>query len=157
LDYERRLTLSVFLLVGVLLVSLLIGRYPVSFFDRSDKVGRNIFWNIRLPRVIMAAVLGMALSASGASLRTQVKVLKVIRELSASGRTVLFSTHDPNEASMVADMVVVLDEGRMLDIGVPGDVITKDILQTIYKTDVNLVEVDGKPVVDLSTNFRNNR
>ena len=47
--------LSVSLLVGVLLVSLLIGRYPVSFFDRSDEVGRNIFWNIRLPRVIMAA------------------------------------------------------------------------------------------------------
>ena len=62
--------LSVSLLVGVLLVSLLIGRYPVSFFDRSDEVGRNIFWNIRLPRVIMAAVLGMVLSASGASLQS---------------------------------------------------------------------------------------
>ena len=55
---------------------------------------------------------------------------------------------------MVADAVVVLDEGRVLDTGIPGDVITKDILQTIYKTDVNLVEVDGKPVVDLSINFR---
>ena len=87
-------------------------------------------------------------------LGNKVKVLKVIRELSTSGRTVLFSTHDPNEASMVADAVVVLDEGRVLDTGIPGDVITKDILQTIYKTDVNLVEVDGKPVVDLSINFR---
>ncbi len=87
-------------------------------------------------------------------LGNKVKVLRVIRELSASGRTVLFSTHDPNEASMVADAVVILDEGRILDLGTPNEVITKDVIHTLYKTDVNLVEVDGKPVVDHSTNFR---
>jgi ABC-type multidrug transport system ATPase subunit len=53
----------------------------------------------------------------------------VIRELSASGRTVLFSTHDPNEASMVADAVMIIDEGRILDLGTPNGVITKDIIQ----------------------------
>ena len=53
----------------------------------------------------------------------------MIRELSASGRTVLFSTHDPNEASMVADAVVIIDEGRILDLGTPNGVITKDIIQ----------------------------
>jgi ABC-type multidrug transport system ATPase subunit len=58
-----------------------------------------------------------------------VRALKVIRELSASGRTVLFSTHDPNEASIVTDAVVILDEGRILDLGTPNDVITKDIIQ----------------------------
>ena len=58
-------------------------------------------------------------------LRNKMKVLRVIRELSASGRAVFFLTHDPNEASMVADTVVILDEGRILDLGIPNDVIIK--------------------------------
>ena len=61
-------------------------------------------------------------------LGNKVKALRVIRELSASGRAVLFSTHGPNEASMVADAVVILDEGRILDLGTPNGVITKDII-----------------------------
>jgi iron complex transport system ATP-binding protein len=66
-------------------------------------------------------------------LGNKVKVLRVIRELSASGRTVLFSTHDPNEASMVADAVVILFEERILGLGTPNGVITKDIIQYIQQ------------------------
>jgi ABC-type proline/glycine betaine transport system ATPase subunit len=41
----------------------------------------------------------------------------------------LFWTQDSDEASMVIDAVVILDEGRILDLGTPNDVITKDIIQ----------------------------
>jgi len=58
-------------------------------------------------------------------LGNKVKGLRVIRELSASGRAVFLLTHDPNEASIVADTVVILDEGRILDLGTPNDVIIK--------------------------------
>jgi hypothetical protein len=48
-----------------------------------------------------------------------------------------------------------LDEGWVLDIGIFGDMITKDILQAIDKKCVNLVKVDEKSVDLRSTNFRN--
>lgn len=58
----------------VFVVSLLVGRYsldPRELF--SNEIGWNIFWNIRMPRVLMAALLGMALSVSGAVLQSAFK------------------------------------------------------------------------------------
>jgi iron complex transport system permease protein len=58
----------------VFIVSLLIGRYsldPRELF--SSEIGWNIFWNIRLPRILMAALLGMTLAMSGAVLQSAFK------------------------------------------------------------------------------------
>ena len=58
----------------VFFISLLIGRY--SIFSHGlvpDSLGMNILLNIRLPRILTAAMLGMALSAAGAALQSAFK------------------------------------------------------------------------------------
>jgi len=54
----------------ILLVSLFIGRYPKPLFMPfsillNDQLGQNLVYNLRLPRLITAALLGMSLAAAG--------------------------------------------------------------------------------------------
>lgn len=63
-------------------------------------------------------------------------VLSRMRSLVDSGMSVLMVTHDPAHAFYCADHVIVLDQGRMLAQGAPDDIITQDMMKTIYHTDV---------------------
>lgn len=67
------------------------------------------------------------------------EVLKVIRGLSDSGVTMLIVTHELQFAREVADKVIFLDAGKILEIGTPQEVIenpknerTKQFLKRIY-------------------------
>ena len=74
MKYTARFWLLTAILGIVFFVSLFIGRYSVSLLDLpSDELGKNIILNIRLPRILMAALLGMALSVSGAALQSAFK------------------------------------------------------------------------------------
>jgi iron complex transport system permease protein len=72
------------LLGGVALVSLGLGKYPISpkdifafigqtwfgasyFTDGQMEILKNVLWNIRVPRILAAALIGASLSVSGAS------------------------------------------------------------------------------------------
>lgn len=69
--YTTRLSILAAVLGLVFITSLFIGRYSLCFHDLlSDELGKSIFWNIRLPRILTAALLGMALSVSGATLQS---------------------------------------------------------------------------------------
>jgi iron complex transport system permease protein len=61
-------------LVLVIVLSLFIGRYPSLMFLTpeqllNDQLAQRLVWNLRLPRVLMAALLGMSLASSGAALQ----------------------------------------------------------------------------------------
>jgi iron complex transport system permease protein len=61
-------------LVLVIILSLFIGRYPSLMFLTpeqllNDQLAQRLVWNLRLPRVLMAALLGMSLASSGAALQ----------------------------------------------------------------------------------------
>ena len=51
------------------------------------------------------------------------EVLTVIRELATSGMTMLIATHEMAFARDIADRVVFLDEGRVVEQGPPGEVL----------------------------------
>jgi iron complex transport system ATP-binding protein len=57
--------------------------------------------------------------------------------------TVIFSTHDPDAASQIADRLVLMRKGRVLDTGTAGDVFTPEKLTRTYGIPVNVVKVDG--------------
>ncbi len=65
-------------------------------------------------------------------------VLSKMRSLVDSGMSVLMVTHDPAHAFYCADSVVVLHEGHILTEGAPEDVITSEVMKTIYNTDVHI-------------------
>lgn len=83
-------------------------------------------------------------------LGNKARVLGVIRKMANSGKTMVFSTHDPNEASLTADNVLVINGGEIVSCGAPGAVITEDVLKTIYRTRVSIIKVNGKPMVGLA-------
>jgi len=76
LQFNRQgllITLGVWLAVSVIL-ALFIGRYPtpsILTLDRllSDDLAQRLVWNLRLPRVFSALMLGMSLSAAGTVLQ----------------------------------------------------------------------------------------
>jgi ABC-type cobalamin/Fe3+-siderophores transport system ATPase subunit len=82
-------------------------------------------------------------------LGNKVMTLKALRDMAESGRTVLFSSHDPNEALLVGDHVSIISEGEIMGQGAPAETVTEEILKTIYGTDIRVIEVDGRLSVDL--------
>lgn len=63
------------LLLGALALSLFFGRYPqpgLISWERlgEDALAQKLVWNLRLPRLLTAALLGMSLSAAGAVFQT---------------------------------------------------------------------------------------
>jgi polar amino acid transport system ATP-binding protein len=51
------------------------------------------------------------------------EVLSIVRELAASGMTILMATHEMGFAKQVADRVCFLDGGRVLESGSPAQVL----------------------------------
>ena len=74
-------------------------------------------------------------------------VLRVARDLSRAGYTVLLSTHDPQHALWFADRALALQDGRVLAFGAPGEIITPELLQQLYGRRIDLVSTPQGPVL----------
>lgn len=85
------------------------------------------------PRVIL-----LDEPTSHLDLRNRVKVLRLIRDLSRRGYTVIFTTHDPNEALRVSDEIYVLNKGSIVAQGPPAEVIDKELIKKVYSVDVEI-------------------
>jgi iron complex transport system ATP-binding protein len=73
----------------------------------------------------------------------QVRVLETIASLARTGISILFATHDPDQAFLAAHRALLLGEGRMLGLGAPRDVIRADTLKRLYNVDVEVLPVGG--------------
>jgi iron complex transport system ATP-binding protein len=70
----------------------------------------------------------------------QVRVLETVASLAAGGMSILFSSHDPDQAFLAAHRALLLAEGRMLELGPPRAVIRPDSLKRLYHVDVDVSE-----------------
>ena len=70
----------------------------------------------------------------------QTLILHEIRRLKASGRSVLFCSHDPDHALLCADRALLLHHGNVLALGSPREVVTAANLKTLYGVDVELID-----------------
>ncbi|MBS7647004.1 ABC transporter ATP-binding protein [Candidatus Bathyarchaeota archaeon] len=77
----------------------------------------------------------------------KVKVLNIIRKMADSGKTVIFSTHDPNEAFLVADNVAIMNGGEIISEGSPATAITEESLGKVYGIPVTVHRIDDKQVL----------
>ena len=73
----------------------------------------------------------------------QVRVMERIAALARSGIAVLFSSHNPDHALLVADRVLLLAEGGALALGEPRAVIRPEALERLYGVKVEVVELPG--------------
>jgi iron complex transport system ATP-binding protein len=75
------------------------------------------------------------------------RVLDVMRGLGREGRTLVFTTHDPNLAAAIADHVVLLRDGRVLAAAATATAMTAEALSATYGVEVEIAEVRGRPLV----------
>ncbi|HXM83062.1 MAG TPA: ABC transporter ATP-binding protein [Burkholderiales bacterium] len=73
----------------------------------------------------------------------QVRVLERLSALAAGGISILFSTHDPDQAFLAAQRALLLADGQVLAIGAPRDVIRADTLERLYHVAVQVVPLEG--------------
>lgn len=62
----------------------------------------------------------------------QNRVMEHVLELAGQGYTILFSTHDPNQAMLYAGRALTLRDGGVLTDGDPDSTLTEGVLETLY-------------------------
>ena len=78
----------------------------------------------------------------------QVMVLSEIRRLAKRGAGIVLSTHDPDHAFAVANRVAVMKDGVIVGEGAPNDVLTPDLMRSVYGVEVSIEQLaDGQTVV----------
>jgi iron complex transport system ATP-binding protein len=63
----------------------------------------------------------------------QNRLLEIFRDLQAEGKTVIFTTHNPNQVLDLNCNAIVLDKGTVVCSGPAQAVVTKNLLEKIYK------------------------
>ncbi len=73
-------------------------------------------------------------------------VYRIIKRL--RGRlTILFTTHDPNEAMYLADKTLLLNGGEVKAFGETKQIVTGEMLSRIYGVEITVVEHNGYRVI----------
>lgn len=77
----------------------------------------------------------------------QARLLDRLARLADQGRTVIFSTHNPDHALRLAQRAVLLRGGRILDDGPPERVLTPSSLEALYGLPLDIVTLaDGRRI-----------
>ena len=75
-----------------------------------------------------------------------VRVLSCVRQLAQEGLSIVQSTHQPDQAFLYSDATLVLHEGAVHAFGNPKDVITNELVSTIYNVNVEVNSLYGDKV-----------
>lgn len=67
------------------------------------------------------------------------KILTLMKTIAEQGRTVVFTTHDPNAAAAVAHGIMLVKKGELVAFGKAEDVLTGDLLTRTYGGRVEVV------------------
>lgn len=78
-----------------------------------------------------------------------VEVLELVREVAATGRTVVMVQHDLAAAARYADLLVAMKDGRVIARGAPRETVDEALVKELYALDADILDApgDGSPVV----------
>lgn len=80
----------------------------------------------------------------------QIEVLDLVSRLNREdGRTIVMVLHDLNLAARYADHIVTMKDGAILASGLPGTVLTPDLVKTVFGVDAHVLtdERTGTPLI----------
>lgn len=75
------------------------------------------------------------------------RLLDALQGLAGRGTTIVFTTHDPETASLAARFLVLMRDGQVLDAGPVGEMLEAERLSLTYGVPVHVVEVEGRRIV----------
>jgi iron complex transport system ATP-binding protein len=87
-----------------------------------------------------APVLLLDEPTASLDLAHQEHVLALSGSMAGAGRAVVAVLHDLNAASRYADRIVVLDRGRVRADGSPREVLTADLLSSVYRHPLEVID-----------------
>jgi ABC-type antimicrobial peptide transport system ATPase subunit len=87
-----------------------------------------------------ARVLVLDEPTSNLDFGNQMRVLRHVKELAASGLGLLMTTHFPDFAFLCASRVALMKQGRILAIDRPESTLTQASLEEAYETPLRIVE-----------------
>src|ERR1700730_4445980 len=95
--------------------------------DRSDQMVRGfsggMMQRLSIARAMMHDPQILFLDEPSAGLDPQTRLLlwEIIREYNQRGKTILLTTHNMEEADTLCQRLAIIDHGRMIALGTPGD------------------------------------
>ena len=71
------------------------------------------------------------------------KVLSLAQSLAREGRSVIVSTHRPEQAYLYSDLVIAMGEGGVVGVGSPQEVVTSERMSSLYGMGVTVSSLFG--------------
>src|SRR5690625_5214721 len=73
----------------------------------------------------------------------QYDILKLVKKLrDEQGLTIVMVLHDINQAVQYSDTIIAMKDGEIVTIGAPEEVVSPEMMQTVYGVDVVIKEDD---------------
>lgn len=72
----------------------------------------------------------------------QIKMMKIIKQLSKKGYSIILTTHNPDHAILLDGTVGILDTQGCLTTGPVKEIMDEDILSKIYRTKIKLIYLE---------------
>ena len=72
----------------------------------------------------------------------QIKVVRMVRELSRRGYSVIMTTHNPDHAIMLQDTIGILNADGHMAVGTAEEILTEEYLSAVYQTAVKISYVE---------------
>jgi iron complex transport system ATP-binding protein len=114
----------------------------VGIADKADRSVMNISGGER-QLVLLARALAQQTDillldepTTHLDIKNKARLVKIIRELAKEGKTIVFTTHEPEIAAMIADNVVLVKDGKPVVSGKTIEVMTGKNLSHIYDTPI---------------------
>lgn len=73
-------------------------------------------------------------------------LIKLLRKLNQQGVSVLFTTHEPEVASQLADHMVLVRKGKVMGAGDAASVFDSETLSALYGVPVKVVEIESRRI-----------
>lgn len=80
-------------------------------------------------------------------LKNRVLVLKILREITNEGITIIMSEHDPSLVSIFSDKILLMCNGKIVSYGKAKDVLNRENIAKVYEVNVEIFERNGNRYV----------
>ena len=94
-----------------------------------------------------STVLVMDEPCAGLDIGNQVRIIRVIRQLTHEGYSILMTTHLPDHAFAVGGRVALLKDGRLAGPAAPETLLDAAALAALYDTPIDVIRVPAGPAI----------
>ncbi len=81
---------------------------------------------------------------SNLDIKNRIKTLKILKQLSGQGKTMVLTEHDPNLAVAFSSRLLLMKHGKILEYGPADKILTRELLQKVYDVEIEIIRKEGR-------------